>query len=452
MYVAQCQVERPTSLRMDEATGLWLTPLPWALHRSICIILHMAVPTQGLDGTMTRPLEGMLVVEFGQLIAGPNAGMILGSYGAEVIKVEPPGGDPGRALQATPVLGNQLTSTAVAYNQGKRSIVLDLKQPDAQDVARRLMERADVVIESSRPGVMDRLGLGAEEACRRNSRLVYASVSAFGATGPDRTRGGVDIVVQAESGIMAVTGEADGPPLKVGFQVVDVSTGHVLAQAILAALLERERGGAGQFLEVALVDVAMHLQASSFTEYLATNKQPPRCGNSAPQTAPSDLFKTADGHMVVTAYLEPHWQAMCAILEMPDLLVDSRFASKLDRVLHRPELFEILQTALLTRATNDWFAAFDTAGIPVGQVKTYADIVGSPQAQARGTIISMVGSDGLPHQAVRLPPRFANWSTDSVTGPPFVGEHTRQVLAELGLEETEIARLTANLAQLDRPT
>jgi crotonobetainyl-CoA:carnitine CoA-transferase CaiB-like acyl-CoA transferase len=391
-----------------------------------------------------RPLDGMLVVEFSQLIAGPCAGMILRSYGAEVIKVEPPGGDPGRSLQSAPAPGRYLTPTAVAYNQGKRSIVVDLKQPGGQDIARRLIERADVVTESSRAGAMEKLGLGPDDAARINPGVVYASVSAFGRSGPERLRGGVDMVIQAESGIMSVTGEAGGPPLKVGFQVVDVASGHVLAQAILAALLERARTGAGQAVEVALAEVAHHLQTSPFTEYLATGRVPQRAGNTPPQTAPADLFDTADGQIVMAGYLDPHWRALCRIVGMPELVDDPRFRSRLDRVMHRDQLFDLLQQVFLTRPTAAWTAELDAAGMPVGQVKSYDDIVASAQAVHRGVVSSVRGSDGSEHRTVRLPARFGGWTADTGGTAPIVGEHTRDVLGELGYDATTVANLAGD--------
>jgi crotonobetainyl-CoA:carnitine CoA-transferase CaiB-like acyl-CoA transferase len=390
------------------------------------------------------PLDGVRVLEFGQLLAGPNAALILAELGADVIKVEPLAGDAGRELQSAAFTGSSTSPTFVAFNRGKRSIALDLKSEAGREVGRRLIEQADVVIESSRPGAMERLGLGGEDARRINPRLVYASVSGFGFVGPERERRGVDLVIQAESGIMSITGERDGRPLKVGFTVVDVAAGNVLAQAILAALLRRERTGAGDLVQVSLLEVALHLQAQPLTEYLATGAVPERNGNAAPMTAPADMARTSDGHIVISAYLDDHWRILCARLGRPELADDPRFATKVARVAHRQELLATLEESLMTRTRAEWLAELQPAGLVVGVVKDYADIESSAQVEANGSIVTLDTADGSELRTVRLPFRLGGWQPVRRPAPPEVGQHTAEILAELGYSPEQIEQRIAD--------
>jgi crotonobetainyl-CoA:carnitine CoA-transferase CaiB-like acyl-CoA transferase len=393
---------------------------------------------------MSAPLDGVRVLEFGQLLAGPNAALILAELGADVIKVEPLAGDAGRELQSAAFTGSSTSPTFVAFNRGKRSIALDLKSEAGREVGRRLIEQADVVIESSRPGAMERLGLGGEDARRINPRLVYASVSGFGFVGPERERRGVDLVIQAESGIMSITGERDGRPLKVGFTVVDVAAGNVLAQAILAALLRRERTGAGDLVQVSLLEVALHLQAQPLTEYLATGAVPERNGNAAPMTAPADMARTSDGHIVISAYLDDHWRILCARLGRPELADDPRFATKVARVAHRQELLATLEESLMTRTRAEWLAELQPAGLVVGVVKDYADIESSAQVEANGSIVTLDTADGSELRTVRLPFRLGGWQPVRRPAPPEVGQHTAEILAELGYSPEQIEQRIAD--------
>jgi crotonobetainyl-CoA:carnitine CoA-transferase CaiB-like acyl-CoA transferase len=398
--------------------------------------------TPGAALPSAGPLDGVRVLELGQLLAAPCAGMVLADLGAEVVKVEAFGGDPARELQTAAFTGSGTSPTFLAFNRGKRSVALDLQTPEGIDVVRRLAARSDVLIESFRPGVMDRLGIGADTLLAADPRLIYASLSGFGHVGPERGRRGVDLVIQAESGIMAVTGQPDGPPTKVGFTVVDVAAGHVLAQAILAALIRRGRTGAGDNVTVSLVDVALHLQSAPMTEYLATGTLPPRCGNAAPMTAPADLFRTADGHLVISAYLDRHWRTLCDSIGRSDLPDDPRFVTKVDRVRHRDELVQELESTLLSDTSRGWMTRLQGAGLAVGMVKSYADIEDDAQVKAMGTVIS-VGEES-PFRTVRLPAQFGSWAPQHRVPPPAVGQHTDEVLREIGFGDADIARLAAS--------
>ena len=387
------------------------------------------------------PLEGLFVLELGQLLAAPCAGMVLADLGADVVKVEALAGDPARELQTAAFTGTGTSPTFLAFNRNKRSIAVDLQHPDGRDLVRRMAARADVVLDSFRPGVMERLGLAADELRAANPGLICASLSGFGDTGPERSRRGVDLVIQAESGIMAVTGEAGGPPLKVGFTVVDVAAGHVIAQAVLAALVRRGRTGDGDVITVSLVDVALHLQAAPITEFLATGTLPPRSGNAAPMTAPADLFRTADGHVVISAYLDRHWRLLCAAVGRPGLVEDPRFVTKVDRVRHREELVAELESALAARTSRSWLEEFQAAGLVVGMVKTYADIEADPQVAAMETIVDVGGSGG--YRSVRLPARYRSWQPDHARGAPALGADADNVLVRFGYDAREIHELVA---------
>jgi crotonobetainyl-CoA:carnitine CoA-transferase CaiB-like acyl-CoA transferase len=397
---------------------------------------------------MSTPLQGLRVLELGNLLAAPCAGMVLADLGAEVVKVEGFGGDPARELQTAAFTGSGTSPTFLAFNRGKRSLALDLRTPGGMEVVRRLLERSDVLVESFRPGVMERLDLGAARVRAEHPRLVYASLSGFGQVGPERGRRGVDLVIQAESGIMAVTGQPDGPPTKVGFTVVDVAAGHVLAQGILAALYNRDRTGEGDHVTVSLLDVALHLQAAPMTEYLATGTLPPRVGNAAPMTAPADLFRTADGHLVISAYLDNHWRLLCDAIGRPELVEDPRFTTKVARVRNRDALVGELEGTLRTQASRAWMARLQDAGLAVGMVKSYADIEEDEQVRAMGTVVTV--GESRPVRTVRAPAQYATWQPDYPLAPPELGEHTEEVLSELGYDAASIARLAGDGAVRSR--
>jgi crotonobetainyl-CoA:carnitine CoA-transferase CaiB-like acyl-CoA transferase len=385
------------------------------------------------------PLQGLRVLELGNLLAAPCAGMVLADLGAEVVKVEGFGGDPARELQTAAFTGSGTSPTFLAFNRGKRSVALDLRSAGGLEVVGRLLQRSDVLIESFRPGVMERLGLGSETVRAAHPGLVYASLSGFGQVGPERDRRGVDLVIQAESGIMSVTGQPDGPPTKVGFTVVDVAAGHVLAQGILAALLNRGRTGGGDHVTVSLLDVALHLQAAPMTEYLATGTLPPRCGNAAPMTAPADLFRTADGHLVISAYLDNHWRLLCESIGRPELVADPRFATKVDRVRNREALVGALESTLRSDSSRGWMARLQGAGLAVGMVKSYADIEADAQVRAMHTVVDVGEPASI--RTVRAPAQYASWRPDYRVAPPAVGEHTEEVLGEVGYSPDQVASL-----------
>lgn len=332
-----------------------------------------------------KPLAGIRVIEFSQMVAAPSAAMMLADYGADVVKVEPPEGDNVRNLRSAVALDLPVSPIFIAYNRGKRLIRLDLRKPDDLATARRLIASADVMIEASLPGAMERLGLGPAEAQALNPRLVYGSVSGFGWSAGVRDKRGVDLIVQAESGIMACTGPLP-TPMKVGFTMVDAASGHAFCHALLAALFKRERTGKGEVVRVSLYDVALHLQAGPLVEYLMTGTQLPRNGNSAPLGAPADLLRCGEGAIVIAAYLPKHWQSLLDVLDAQALGEDPRFTTPAARITHRPALIAALEAKLAGDTASAWEARFSAAGLLVGQVRDYAAVTHSPYARAAQTI------------------------------------------------------------------
>lgn len=334
-----------------------------------------------------KPLAGIKVIEFAQMIAAPSAGLLLHDYGAEVVKVEPPAGDGCRQLQSPASRAIGAAPIFAAYNRGKTLMTLDLTTDEGLEQALELIADADILIEASRPGTMDRLGLGFEQLNTRFPSLVYASVSGFGDGPIGQGRGGVDIIVQAESGMMALTGDTGGSPTKIGFTVIDAACGHALCHGILAALLQRARTGRGDLVRLSLYDLALHLQTGPLSEYLATGVQPERTGNSSPLAAPADMFRCGVGELILSAYLEPHWKKLVALLDAPELGQDSRFATASARVANRDALREAMELRLVARDAPTWAALLRGEGLLAGEVKTYAEVIDDPIAIEAGVIL-----------------------------------------------------------------
>ncbi|GAA1010616.1 CoA transferase [Acrocarpospora pleiomorpha] len=380
--------------------------------------------------TAAGPLSGCVIVDFSRLIAGPCAGDLLAALGADVIKVEDVTGDPMRGARSRRVEHGQTAPSFAAYNVHKRSVALDLKDPGGRSDALRLCAGADAVISSFRPGTMERLGLGARELRARNPRLVVARLSAFGESGPDRDRGGVDIVLQAESGLMSVTGEPDGSPTKVGVPIIDAASAYVLALGVVSALLGRERGSAPEEVTVSMLDVGLHLQAQPLAEYLASGEEPERAGNRAPYAAPADVFRAADGPLVISAHLPRHWARLCELVGRPHWRDDPRFGTADARVTHREALTAAIEEVLREHPVDHWLRLFASAGLTAGRIRTYAEVVGDGE---RESILDAEDVDGSAIRVVRSPLRFSDWD-DTALGRrvPRTGEHTTVILEPAG--------------------
>jgi formyl-CoA transferase/CoA:oxalate CoA-transferase len=402
-----------------------------------------ALPASDTTSGALLPLAGIRVLDLTRVLAGPYCTMMLGDLGADVVKVEPPGtGDETRSW-GPPFQGGESTYF-LAVNRNKRSIVLDLKHAEGQAAAARLAASADVLVENFRPGVAERLGLGAGRLTAAHPGLIYCSISAFGQSGPGHDRPGYDLLIQAESGLMSVTGEPDGPPVKVGIAIADILTGMNAAIAVAAALFaRRERGGRGGIIDAALYDSVLAFLSTLVTGYWATGRPPGRWGSAHPQIVPYQAFAAADGHLVVCVTNEKFWRSLCALLERPDLAEDSRFATNADRVAHRALLVPQLAAAFARHPLEEWLRRLGEAGVPAGPIRTLDAALADPVVAAREMLVTVEHATAGAVQMAGIP-----WRGDAAPAairrpPPRLGEHTDEVLAEVGYDPAAVVRLRA---------
>lgn len=384
-------------------------------------------------------LDGLTVIDFTQIGAGPTCTMLLADMGARVIKVEPPDGELGRGL-GPGWLGDD-SALFHGFNRNKLGVALDLKSADGVAVARRLMAGADIVVESMRPGVMERLGLGHAQLAEAHPTLIYCSISAYGQDGPYAGRAGVDGIMQADSGLMSLIGLPDSEPCKVQAPVVDVTTGYVACVGVLAKLAQRARDGLGGHLDVNLLNAALALQQSSITSYCADGQLPERVGSAAPYSAPNQAFCTADGWVMVAAYMPERWRRLCDALRRPELADDPRFATSPLRVANRAAMVEVLTSEFVTRPTDAWLAILQDADILCARVATYEDVMAHPQVAAN-RMVQRVRHDKLGE--IRMPGFPINSAQENALPSrpaPARGQHTQAVLAELGYSPSQIAAL-----------
>jgi crotonobetainyl-CoA:carnitine CoA-transferase CaiB-like acyl-CoA transferase len=401
-----------------------------------------------MAANLNDALAGVTVLDFSQVGAGPTCGMLLGDLGAEVVKIEAPAGDIGRRLGPPWQHGESVVS--MSFNRNKRSLAIDLKHPDGPALVRRMAARADVVLESFRPGVMDRLGIGYAALRELNPRLVYCSVSAYGQTGPWRDKPGVDGIIQAVSGLMSNIGDADSPPMKVLAPAADMTTGYLATTAVLAALRVRDTTGEGQHLDVSLYSSAVMLQQSAVASYLASGEKPARTGSAAPYSAPNEAYPTKDGWIMIAAYHDDRWKAFCGVIGDPALATDPRFATNAQRVANRAQLMAELTRRLASRTSTEWQDALEAADIICGPIADYDMLLASPQLAHNGVIVETRNADA---GSVRMPgAAFGDRDAQSRVrrGPPAVGEHSREVLAAFGLAPAEIDALLAGGAVKQR--
>lgn len=390
---------------------------------------------------MTGPLAGLMVLDLSKTLAGPFCAMNLGDMGADVIKVEEPTiGDETR--QWTPFWEGE-SCFYLSFNRNKRNIAINLKHPDGVAVVKKLAAKADVLLESFRTGTTEKMGLGYEDVKAINPRVIYCGISGFGRSGPLSKKGGYDLMVQAYSGLMSLTGEPDRTPLRVGFSLVDITCGWIAYGGIMTALYQREKTGKGQYVEASLLEGMVSAASYHIVNYLATGNIPGPLGQGHPSLTPYQMFPTQDGRVMLGAANDGLWRKFCDVAKRHDLAEDPRFITNLDRVNNRPALIAILETLFKTKTTQAWVELLEAAGIPNAPVNTIADLVDDDQVAQRDMIANVPHPKIAGLRAPASPLKLADAPASIRHHPPAKGEHTEAILQELGYTADDIVRLEA---------
>lgn len=403
---------------------------------------------------MSRPLEHVRVLDLTRILAGPWATQNLADLGAEVIKIERPRtGDDTRSWGPPWLAGNDGAETREAayflsVNRGKKSVTLDLARPEGQALCRALAARCDVLVENYKVGDLARYGLDYASVREANPRIVYCSVTGFGQDGPFAARPGYDFIFQGMGGLMSITGERDdrpgGGPQKVGIAITDVMTGMYASLAITAALVHRDRAGAGQYIDMALLDSIVAFNANQILNYWCSDVVPKRYGNAHANIVPYEVFATADGHIILAVGNDGQYAAFCRVAGRPELAADPRFRTNPDRVRNRGVLLPIVRDIVRGRASAEWLAALEAAGVPCGPINDMRQVFEHPQVRHRGMRVDIPHPLGVEVPTVASPMRFSATPVTYGVPPPMLGQHTREVLGTLlGKTDAELDTLAA---------
>ena len=404
---------------------------------------HTATVTPEVASPHPGPLRGMRVLELAQIMAGPTCGMMLADMGADVVKVEKlPGGDDARGYREPRV--NGVSAPFMMLNRNKRGIALNLKLPAGRDVLLRMVRDADVLTENFRRGTLEKLGLGYDVLAAINPGLIYCAISGYGRNGPAADKGGFDLIAQGFAGLMSITGEPGGPPVKTGNSVADINAGILAATGIVAAYVHKLRTGEGQLVDTSLMEAALQQTYWHAAICFATGKSPGPAGSAHLLTAPYQAFRTRDGWINIGGANQANWERIAEVLGHPEWREDARFATNSARMANLPALVDAMNAVLVTRTNAEWISAFDVAGVPVGPVHTIGEALEHPQTLARDMVVGLVHPQAGSTKALGCPLHFSRTPTSITRPAPMLGEHTRELLREYDYSDAEIDRLLAD--------
>lgn len=389
---------------------------------------------------MPGSLSGITVIDFTRVLSGPYCTMVLADHGARVIKLEHPVRGDDTRHWGPPFLGAE-SAYFLSINRNKESVTLDFKSAEGREVLERLLADADVVVENFRPGTLDAAGFGAADVLSRHPRIVYCSISGYGQTGPRREEPGYDAVMQAEGGLMSITGEAEGPPLRLGVAITDIVSGLFAAQGVMSALIAREKTGRGQQVDIGMLDATAALLTYQAGNYFATGQVPARMGNRHPTIVPYESFRAADGDFVIAGGNDDIWRRLCRVIGKPELADDPRYRTNAERAAHYSEIKAELEHALGTRRREEWVRDLTEAGVPCGSVREISEVLADPQITAREMVREVEHGTIGRARVINSPVKMSETPTSVRTAPPTLGQHTAAVLGELGYDDQQITTL-----------